>query len=258
MSTQSTSIFTRLFRILHLLFWFFRAGYRLFRLREYNQHSKDVMQDLARSMLKVLHIRIEANPNNLPFPPVFLGAANHVSWLDPMILMAMYPTVFIAKREIRSWPVLGAVVARTGAVFINRNSRNDVAPVNEAIVRSMSAGHSVSFFPESKASDGMALLPFKAALFQSALDAPAPVQPLALRYFDGLNRRTARPSFSDANLLVSMWRIVSLREVQIRVDFLPPLAPEGDRFALEARGGAAGGAAVGGFADAADGAGGGV
>ena len=107
MSTQSTSIFTRLFRILHLLFWFFRAGYRLFRLSEYNQHSKDVMQDLARSMLKVLHIRIEANPNNPPFPPVFLGAANHVSWLDPMILMAMYPTVFIAKREIRSWPVLG-------------------------------------------------------------------------------------------------------------------------------------------------------
>jgi len=73
MSTQSTSIFTRLFRILHLLFWFFRAGYRLFRLSEYNQHSKDVMQDLARSMLKVLHIRIEANPNNPPFPPVCGG-----------------------------------------------------------------------------------------------------------------------------------------------------------------------------------------
>jgi len=136
MNTPSTSVFTRLFRILHLLFWFFITAYRLFRLREYNQHSKDVMQDLARSMLKVLHIRIEANPNNPPFPPVFLGAANHVSWLDPMILMAMYPTVFIAKREIRSWPVVGAVVARTGAVFINRNSRSDVAPVNEAIVRS--------------------------------------------------------------------------------------------------------------------------
>ena len=66
MSTQSTSIFTRLFRILHLLFWFVRAGYRLFRLREYNQHSKDVMQDLACSMLKVLHIRIEAHQNNPP------------------------------------------------------------------------------------------------------------------------------------------------------------------------------------------------
>ena len=224
MNTPSTSVFTRLFRILHLLFWFFITAYRLFRLREYNQHSKDVMQNLARSMLKVLHIRIEANPNNPPFPPVFLGAANHVSWLDPMILMAMYPTVFIAKREIRSWPVVGAVVARTGAVFINRNSRNDVAPVNEAIVRSLTAGHSVSFFPEAKASDGMALLPFKAALFPSALDSGLPAVAVALRYCDRAGRRTTAPAYAgNTSLLTALWRIVSMPEIIVRADCSEPL-----------------------------------
>ena len=224
MNTPSTSVFTRLFRILHLLCWFFITAYRLFRLREYNQHSKDVMQNLARSMLKVLHIRIEANPNNPPFPPVFLGAANHVSWLDPMILMAMYPTVFIAKREIRSWPVVGAVVARTGAVFINRNSRSDVAPVNEAIVRSLTAGHSVSFFPEAKASDGVGLLPFKAALFQSALDSGLPVVAVALRYCDRAGRRSTAPAYAgNTSLLTALWRIVSMPEIIVRADCSEPL-----------------------------------
>lgn len=223
-NTQSTSLFTRLFRLLHLLVWFFITAVRLFRLREYNQHSKDVMQELARSMLKVLHIRIEENPANPPWPLVFLGAANHVSWLDPMILMAMYPTVFIAKREIRSWPLIGAVVARTGAVFINRNSRNDVAPVNAAIVRSLSAGHSVSFFPESKASDGISTLPFKAALFQSALDSGLPAVAVALRYGDAAGQRSTLPAYAgNTSLLTSLWRIVSMPEIVVRADCSEPL-----------------------------------
>ncbi|WP_225748010.1 1-acyl-sn-glycerol-3-phosphate acyltransferase [Eikenella sp. Marseille-P7795] len=225
MNTQPTSLFTRLFRLLHLLCWFFLTAVSLFRLREYNQHSKDVMQRLARSMLKVLHIRIEANPANPPFPLVFLGAANHVSWLDPMILMAMYPTVFIAKREIRSWPIIGAVVARTGAVFINRNSRNDVAPVNEAIVRSLTAGHSVSFFPETKASEGTGTLPFKAALFQSALDSGLPAVAVALRYCDAAGKRSIGPAYAgNTSLFTSLWRIVSMPEIIVRADCSAPLA----------------------------------
>lgn len=232
MDTKTTSLLTRLHRILHLFGWFGITAFRLFRLREYDGRSKDILQELARSMLKVLHIRIESEPNVPPLPPVFLGAANHVSWLDPMILMAMYPTVFIAKREIRSWPLIGAVVARTGAVFINRNSRNDVAPVNEAIVRSMKEGHSVSFFPESKASDGLATLPFKAALFQAALDGNLPVVAVALRYCDAGGRRSVQPAYAgDTSLLQSLWRIVSMPEIVVRADYSPPMLLSADEAA---------------------------
>ena len=77
-----------------------------------------------------------------------------------------------------------------GTVFINRNSRRDVEPINQAICAALKAGQNVSFFPEARTSSGLGILPFKAALFQSAIDAKAPIQAVTLRYYDDEGQRT--------------------------------------------------------------------
>ena len=65
------------------------------------------------------------------------------------------------------------------------------------------------------------MLPFKAALFQSAMDADAPIQVLALRYYDGDGRRSPIPSYADVSLPTSLWRIVSMKKIRITLDFAP-------------------------------------
>lgn len=236
MIRRTTPFFTRIWRIFRLLVWFAGAFVRLYRLPEhYDERSKNTLQALARSMLGILNIRIDTPAP--PLPPVFLGVANHVSWLDPVVMMALYPTVFIGKRQIRSWPVVGGMVARAGTVFINRDSRNDVRPINEAIAKALAEGRTVSFYPEAKTSHGLGILPFKAALFQPAVDSGLPVQAVSLRYYDHLGNRSTKPAYvGKMNLLVSLWRIVSVPAVHIRADFSEPLFSEAeDRASSDAR-----------------------
>lgn len=83
----------------------------------------------------------------------------------------------------------------------------------------------------------MGILPFKAALFQSAIDAKAPIQAVTLRYYDGEGQRTDLPSYAEVNLFQSLWRIVSMRKIRIRLDFSPQYKPtdmpDKDRYALK-------------------------
>lgn len=166
-----------------------------------------------------------------------LVAANHVSWLDIFAMSAVYPSSFIAKQEISTWPVLGKMGKNAGTVFINRNSRRDIEPINQAITAALSTGQNVSFFPEARTSSGKEVLPFKAALFQAAIDADAPIQVVALRYYDGEGRRSAVPSYSDVNLIASLWRVISMKQIRIKLDFAPPFRPSeypgSDRYALK-------------------------
>lgn len=163
--------------------------------------------------------------------------ANHVSWLDIFAMSAVYPSSFIAKQEISGWPVLGKMGKNAGTVFINRNSRRDIEPINQAICAALKAGQNVSFFPEARTSSGLGILPFKAALFQSAIDAKAPIQAVTLRYYDDDGQRTDLPSYAEVNLFQSLWRIVSMKKIRIRLDFSPQYKPtdmpDKDRYALK-------------------------
>ena len=259
MLLRPTPFATRFSRLFKMLRWLFATVRRINRLDNVPAEARNAeFAAICHDALNILNARLDVRNRPSENPRGVLVVANHVSLLDIFAITAVCPSGFVAMKELQRWPLVGRAARNAGAVFIDRSNRKDVGLINEAVIRTLQSGQNVCFFPESRTSSGDGILPFKAALFQSALDAPAPVQPLALRYFDGLNRRTARISFSDANLLVSMWRIVSLHEVQIRVDFLPALAPEDDRFALKDRAEAAVGAAVGGFADDADAAGGGA
>lgn len=239
MSARKAPISLRLTRLAKLAVWLFKTGRNLSNLNSSDPQARDnVLITLGSTALQAVGAKL-----NVTTPPEHfhvsgtLVVANHVSWLDIFAMSALFPSSFIAKQEIGSWPVLGKMGRNAGTVFINRNSRKDVEPINQAIAAALKNGQNVSFFPEAKTSSGLEVLPFKAALFQSALDSNAPVQTMVLRYYDHTGRRTAVPSYANVSLAKSLWRIVSMPELHIRVDFAKPIRPsehpDQDRFALK-------------------------
>lgn len=236
MSSQKASFFIRICRLFKLLVWLLRTGKNL---RALDGNSSEVRNkavvDLGQGALEALGIELEIGKPAKDNVQGVLVVANHVSWLDIFAMSAVYPSSFIAKQEIKSWPVLGKMGQNAGTVFINRNSRRDIEPINRAVCDTLLRGQNVSFFPEARTSLGLDILPFKAALFQSAIDAKAKIQVAALRYYDESGIRTTLPSYADVGLPVSLWRIVSMKKIRIRVDFVCMLdAAEGlDRYGLK-------------------------
>jgi 1-acyl-sn-glycerol-3-phosphate acyltransferase len=196
------------------------AMFRLRRddVRRRNRH----MQRWCGRLLDILGLELE---HEGPLPddstPVFI-VANHVSWLDIWAINAVCPTLFVAKAEIRAWPVFGWLAARVGTLFIERSRRADTRRVNDRIVARMAvSGERIAVFPEGTTTDGSVLLPFHASLFQPAVSAQARVHPVAIRYLDRNGKRTDVPAYiDDLSLVASMWRIAGMSGLRVRVEFL--------------------------------------
>ena len=246
MSSAKTSLSTRLLRSLRIMRFLFTALWRLHKMDSDNPIQRGrVINAIGALGLQILNVKLEFNHNETaagdPTKPDngrgMLIVANHVSWLDIFVLATLYPCSFIGMQEIKRWPVIGTVARNAGTVFINRKNRKDIDPINAAIAASLKKSQNVAFFPEARTSDGNGVLPFKAALFQSAINANAPIQPVALRYYDANGQRTTCVTFDDVNLLQSFWRIISMTEIRVRVDrcqrIFPQDHPEADRFLLK-------------------------
>lgn len=238
MSSLKAPVSVRISRLCRLAAWLLKTGKNLNRIdgNDIQQRNQAVIE-LGRGALAALDVELQIGKQPQAQVQGALIAANHVSWLDIFAMSAIYPSSFIAKQEISKWPVLGKMGKNAGTVFINRNSRRDIEPINQAVSAALRNGQNVSFFPEARTSSGRGILPFKAALFQAAIDADAPVQVAALRYYDGEGCRSDVPSYADVNLLQSLWRIVSMKKIVIRLDFDPPFCSsdvaEPDRYAMK-------------------------
>ncbi len=96
-------------------------------------------------------------------------AANHISWLDIFVVMGVQPARFIAKSEIRDWPVAGWIAERAGTLFIRRARRHDTARINEQVHAAFAEGACVGLFPEGTTTEGDHLLRFHSSLFEPAI-----------------------------------------------------------------------------------------
>ena len=110
--------------------------------------------------------------------------SNHVSWLDIFVINSVHPCHFVAKSDIRDWPLIGWLCDKAGTIFIARGRQRDVRRIYAGLVRSIHDGDRVAFFPEGTTAAQGTVLPFHANLFEAAIEARVPVQPYALRYLD--------------------------------------------------------------------------
>lgn len=228
---MKNSISTRLMRIGRLLIWLWQTGKRLRQLDNATQSERETaLREMGQACLNVLNVKMEVQ--HFQAASGVLVVANHVSWLDIFVLSSLYPSSFIAMKEIQNWPIIGKMVRNAGAVFIDRSNRRDIDPINAAISHTLEKGGNVCFFPEARTTLGNNILPLKAALFQAAINSQAGVLPVAMRYYSS-GQRTEETSFSGVNLLVSLWKIVSLPEIMVRVDCGDSFVPTQDRFATK-------------------------
>ncbi|MEU3885207.1 lysophospholipid acyltransferase family protein [Streptomyces sp. NPDC029041] len=155
-----------------------------------------------------------------------LLVANHISWLDIPLLAAVRPARMLAKTEVRHWPVAGALAARGGTLFIDRDRLRALPDTVARIAEVLREGTAVAAFPEGSTWCGRAQGAFRRAVFQAALDAGVPVQPVRLGYRLGDGRASTAPAYVGADtLLASLWRVTTARgliaEVEVR-EALPP------------------------------------
>ena len=154
--------------------------------------------------------------------------ANHVSWLDIPLVHSVWQVRFIAKSEVRRWPLIGWLSSRTGTLFIQRGKGRHAVRINQAIHAAFVAGDAIGVFPEGMTSEGTGLQPFHASLLQSAVDEHALVFPVALRYLDEEGRVNVNASYvGDTSLIESMAMILRERKIVAELIFLPAIDAEG-------------------------------
>lgn len=125
-----------------------------------------------------MKVRIEGTAPEAPF----IVVSNHVSYLDVVPLYGVLDCTFIAKKEIRSWPLIGFMAKNLGVIFINRAVRSDVDRVNRAQMENLNDHQGILIFPEGTTSDGSQILRLRSPLLQTAIDIGLPVHVVTLYY----------------------------------------------------------------------------
>ena len=164
-----------------------------------------------------------------------LIVSNHVSWLDIIAVHALCPQArFVAKSDVRQWPLIGPLVAGAGTLFIARDRPRDARRVADEIAQALEQGDTIAVFPEGTTTDGQAVGPFSAGLLQGAVSSGSAVQAVALRYFEqGSVLSQAAPYVGETSLAQSLWRICSARALVVRLVLLEAQpGPAADRRAL--------------------------
>jgi 1-acyl-sn-glycerol-3-phosphate acyltransferase len=181
----------------------------------------------SRKLLSLCRVSVEQAPG-APALAHALIVANHVSWLDIFVINALYPCRFVAKAEIRAWPVLGWLAAGAGTVFIARGNRRELRHVFKGLVAVLEQGERVAFFPEGTTSRQGEVLPFHANLFEAAIDARVAVQPYALTYRDaGGAWHRSIDYVGDMTFVDSLFAILGGEPVRAHLQPLEPIAGQG-------------------------------
>jgi len=142
----------------------------------------------GRTLARLLGARIERQ-GPLPDPP-FLLVANHLSYVD-IPLLAETGGCFVAKAEIRRWPVVGRVCAAAGVIFVDRGTKRDLLRVRRLVEQAMEQGRGVILFPEGTTGRGDGLMPFRPSLLDVAARSRQPVHHAVISYHSALEQPPA-------------------------------------------------------------------
>lgn len=180
----------------------------------------------SRMLLRIFGLRSVRRGTPLADPVLFV--ANHTSWADIEILHAQRAACFVAKAEIAHWPLVGWLASMGGTIFHRRGNNHSLASVMQVMVERLRGGRSVAVFPEGGTGHDGVLRVFHARIFQAALDAQVPVQPVALRFArDG--RRVIDAGFREhESFMQNFLRLLGGPPLDAEVHFLEPVPASPD------------------------------
>ena len=152
-----------------------------------------------------------------------LWLANHLSWTDIPLLGMLLPMTFLAKSEVRQWPLLGWLAAEAGTQFIQRG-RGDSNALSQLLGAELLQGRHVLIFPEGTTTDGTALRAFHSRLLGCAIETGTPIQPVAIRYRRDEQADPIAPFIGDDDLLSHLFRLLAADTAIVEIQLLKPIA----------------------------------
>lgn len=173
-----------------------------------------------RQLARLLGIKISI-VGALPKTGGALLVANHVSWLDIVVLSAMAPVQFVAKREVGRWPLFGSLARLQGSVFVDRTTRHSTGGERDQIAQHLQKGATLVLFPEGTSGDGRSVRGFRSSYF--AVDKNVAIVPVVLAFHRcyGLPlTRRLRPRFAwygDMDLAPHLWAALAAGPIEVKV-----------------------------------------
>ncbi len=185
-----------------------------------------------RMLCGLLRVRIHTVGTPANGQPTLI-LSNHVSWLDIPVISSICPIAFVAKREVRSWPIVGIAAELLRTVFVDRTRRHQTAEVNAEIARRLGEGDPVVLFAEGTSSDGNRVLEFRSALVGAVAQVDptheVQLQPLSIGYTRnqglpmGRQHRTVVAWYGDLDFGPHFKEFVQRGAVDVVVTFGTPV-----------------------------------
>ncbi len=184
-----------------------------------------LIQWWSTKILNILNVEVmttgevpESNANGSMY------VSNHISWVDIHALMSITSLRFIAKSDIRKWPVFGYLAATANVLFIDRGKRQEAGRVVNTAIESLKNGDHLCLFPEGTTTDGTHILPFKGSLIQAAIDAKSSIQPVAIFYPNADNSANTLMAYAgETTMQASMATILKQRASKVTLHFFTPI-----------------------------------
>jgi 1-acyl-sn-glycerol-3-phosphate acyltransferase len=180
----------------------------------------------------VLGIRVKLVNGHLIDPKQnYFIIGNHLSYLDAILIGCKKPGLFVAKKEVKYWPLLGQLAWLGGAIFVDRSKTGPTAnrPYIGQIADYLKKGLTILVFPEGTSSNGENVLPFKKAIFSSPILAETPILPITLQY-KSVNKQPFSPEncdlvtwHSDMTFVDHFWGVLNLKGFVVDIIVNPPI-----------------------------------
>ncbi len=187
----------------------------------------------SKSMAMILGLQVLHNikPGDLTAEN-FLIVANHQSYLDVVVIGSLFPTLLVAKSEVRKWPIIGWFATLGGTVYVDRKAFRGAINAAKQIAQALSQGISVQIFPEGTSTNGDHVLPFKPSLFSAAGSSHVRVLPITIRYL-AINGVPFEPRTRDSvcwhgdmNFARHFWNILNQKSITVSVAAHPVIPPD--------------------------------
>jgi 1-acyl-sn-glycerol-3-phosphate acyltransferase len=175
------------------------------------------LQHSARRFMRIFGLTAEVSGD---VPNDGLLVCNHLSYLDILVLGSCAPAVFVAKRDVKHWPVFGWFARLAGTIFVHREKRMQAGRFVDELETVLNRGMLVILFPEGTSSDGRTVLPFKSSLLEPAVRQPHPLSAGLIQYeLDDGDTAGEVCYWKDMTLVPHLINLLSKRGVRASVRF---------------------------------------
>lgn len=172
------------------------------------------------SFVKISRMRVTVK-GTPPKTPYFL-VSNHLSYTDIAALRYAVVGVFVAKAEIKTWPVAGRIIRDMGTVFIDRSNRRDIPRAGEEIMDRLDHGEGIIIFPEGTSTSGANVLPFNSSFFEFAVERGIAVAYASISYKTPPGDLEASKAVcwgEDISFFAHLYRLFHVREYEAVITF---------------------------------------